>query len=145
MPIKVGQLILPEFNNAFNKLLEAQVPAKMAFKLKGISKILDDEKAKFEFARLALVKKYAERDEKGEIKTNAEGVYKVDESKMNEFLNEFNDLVKIDIDVPRINFEDLGDKVSLTAKELILLEGLVVSSDSEGAAQKTEDKKEETR
>lgn len=144
MPIRVGQLILPEFNNAFNKLLEAQVSAKMAFKLKGISKILDDEKAKFEFARLALVKKYAERDEKGEIKTNSEGVYKVDESKMNEFITEFNELIKIEIDVPSINFEELGDKVSLTAKELILLEGLVVSSSSEDE-QQTTDKTEEKK
>jgi translation initiation factor 2 alpha subunit (eIF-2alpha) len=122
--MKLARIISKDFQEALRKLNGQALPAKVAYKLKSISKTVDSENQKYEEVRIASLKKYGEKDENGEVKTREDGNVMLSKEGAEAFLNDLNELVNIEVELPTIRIDDLGD-VKLTAEDLMNLEGLI--------------------
>lgn len=102
------------------KLIQKDMPIKCAVKLKRLVKKLEEELKIFDEARMDLFKKYGEEQEDQKIM--------VKEENAPEFNKEFNDLasIEIEVDFEPISVEDFGDKVDISANDLISLEKIIV-------------------
>ena len=123
--MKLSQIVSPPFTQTLRKLVDAKLPVLTAYRLKTITARVEDEQGKFEDLRRKLVEKYAERDEKGEIKKAEDGTYKVAEASVKDFMEEIGQLTNIDVDLPTLRIVDLGS-IELSARDLSALEGLIV-------------------
>lgn len=124
--MKLAKLTDLRLHSALRKLSAMPMPLRVAFKLKGIQVKVDEELKKFEEVRRSAIEKFGKRDDKGELVTKENGSVDFEVEQLRAFAAELNDLGQMDVDLPSVNINDLGDKVELSTDELLLLDGLIV-------------------
>ncbi len=101
---------------SLQKILSQDMPVKQAYRMSKLAKSADTEMKEIETQRLVLVKKYGEKDEKGNINVR---------EKMQEFMDEFNELLNEEIEISFIplNLMDIGmQEVKLSPIDIANLE-----------------------
>jgi len=124
--MKLGRIIDSRFHAALNKFAGEPLPLRVAFKLKGISKLAQNEFAKYEEVRHAALAKYATKNEDGSIKVDETSNAVFDNNGLQEFMRELAELSNIEVEVRPIKLSELGDNVKLTLAELDVLDGVIV-------------------
>lgn len=114
------------FHEALNKLSVASLPLKTAFKLKGISKTVREEYAKYEEVRQAALTKHGLKKEDGSFETDANDNVKFDDAGAIAFAKDMAELSNLEINIPSIKLSELGDSLSLTLAEVEQLDGIIV-------------------
>lgn len=125
--MKISILASDQFNLAFNKLISASLAPKTAFKLKKLALTIAQEVKVYEEIRTGLLQEYGKRDESGNIIQDEKGMVYLDMDKKEEFepkLKEFNEL-ETTAEITKISLEELGDKVELSASDLLALEAVI--------------------
>lgn len=95
-------------------LLGKDLPIKAAWSLTKLIKTFDKELGEIEEFRVNLIKKLGVADEEGNVQ--------VPNEKMNEFIDQFNELLmtEIEVDFTPISIDSLGD-IQVSAKDLMAL------------------------
>lgn len=125
--MRLGRLTDNKFQGVLRELLQQKgIPVKTAFKLKGIVKSIQVEVERYDEFRGELIKKYASKDEAGETIVEENGNARFSTENMNTFLKELNELLSLEVDVKTVELDELGEAVSLTVEDLMVLDGLVV-------------------
>jgi len=126
--MKLAKAISPKFKELMIKLINAEVPMKTAVKIKKVSEFLDEKLTNYETARVDLIKKYADLDENGDIIVDSDNnaTFSSQESRI-EFAKELSELVSVDLEIKKIPIEELGDNISLSTTDLIILEDIIDS------------------
>lgn len=125
--MRLGRLTDSKFQGVLRELLQQKgIPVKTAFKLKGIVKSIQVEVERYDEFRGELIKKYASKDEAGETIVEENGNARFSTENMNTFIKEFNELLSLEVDVKTVELDELGEAVSLTVEDLMVLDGLVV-------------------
>jgi hypothetical protein len=116
-----------------NEIVDMDIKALAAFKLMKIIKEIDEIVKNRQESELNLVKRYAEKDEDGSIKTPLDengnpvnGSFEVSDENKDEFNAQINELLDYEnsLDFDQLKFEDLGlEKISV--KKLIKLDFLL--------------------
>jgi hypothetical protein len=124
--MKLSKALNPKFQELLAKLLVSEVPMKTAFKLKKVSKSLDDALKDYDSTRMQSIKKFADLDEDGNPKSDANNnaIFLTDESRM-EFAKELSELLDVEIDFNKISVDELGEKLMLSAVDLTILEDII--------------------
>jgi len=123
--MKLSKLIDPQFQAALRKLAAQDIPLKTAFKLRGTIKRGNDELAKYDEVRADTLKRLGDRTEAGDLDVDANGTVKLSADSMKLFVDQMNDLLKMDVDLGSVSINELGDKLALTTSELITLDDLI--------------------
>jgi hypothetical protein len=123
--MKLGKLVDPNYREILRKLAAQEIPLRTAFKLRGIIKVSNDEFAKYEEVRADALKRFGDKNEDGSLNADANGTVKLSDENMKLFVNELNALLVLDVAVGKIKIDELGDKVILTANELMALDDLI--------------------
>ena len=116
MEVSLGQ-IYASFN-LLNRIVDQQLPIRLAFRFTRLIRELNTEYQSLEKLRDELVKKY------GEAVEGQEGSFKVSEDKREDFMNDFQDLLKetVDIGWELVSVETPGfEALSLSVRELNIL------------------------
>lgn len=113
------------FQIALKKLSGQDLSAKVAFKLKGIVKRVNEETAKYEEVRTEVLNRLGERDENGKIIVQENNSIKLSEENLQLFIKEMNQLMAAEVQVGNMAIHELSEKVTLTAHELLALDGII--------------------
>jgi hypothetical protein len=121
--MKFSELVRPEFQAALQELIELPLPILTAYKLHGATERVTAELSKFQQLHAKLIYAHGVLGEDGKVRTNEDGSeYLVKNREL--FEADFNELLAIDVDIPRIPLEDLKD-CKLSTKSLALLKPLI--------------------
>jgi len=93
MEVKKVSLKLSELRNisvSLSKILSQDMPVKQAYRMSKLAKSADKEMKEMEEQRMALVKKYGEKNVKGDVAVK---------EKMQEFMDELNEFLKEEIEM----------------------------------------------
>lgn len=123
--MKLSTLINPEFQETVAKLAKAELPLASAFKLKGITKRIDEEFNKYEEIRKKALTQYGEKDENDKLITQENGSVKFSEEGMKAFVVDINELLKTEVEMPKLKISELGNKVTLSANEVLTIEDII--------------------
>lgn len=123
--MKLGKLVDPNYQAVLKKLAAQEIPLRTAFKLRGIIKTSNDEFAKYEEVRADALKRFGDRKEDGSLDADANGTVKLSEENMAQFVAELNLLLGTEVSVGNIKLSELGEKASLTANDLMILDSLI--------------------
>lgn len=124
--MKLRRLIDPQFQIALRKLAAQDVSLKSAFKLKGTVKRLTDALTTYDEVRTEALKRLGKKKEDGALDVDETGNVQLEASNLASFTAEMNALLDTDIDLGTLKGSELGDKVSLTTSELMILDELVL-------------------
>ena len=123
--MKLGKLVDPQYQSILRKLASQDIPLRTAFKLRGIIKISSEELSKYDEVRGEALKRLGDKKEDGSLQIDDKGTVKLSEENMNNFVAELNTLLATDISLGTVNVSELGDKVSLSTQELLILDELI--------------------
>lgn len=122
--MKLNLLTNKSFQDAMIKLVLAELPLATAFKLKGITRRINEELEKYEEVRKLALDKHGEKDEKG-VQIVVDKHVKFTEEGFAAYSAEMNPLLDTEVQVGKLKIRELGDKVNtLSANDVTLLEGL---------------------
>jgi hypothetical protein len=124
--MKLAKLTDARFHAALQKLNAQSLPLRVAFKLKSIQLRIDEELKKFEECRQSALNKFGKKDAEGKLILQEDNSVEFEPGQLQAFAHELNDLGQIDIDLPTVKLDDLGDKLELSINELVLLDGIIV-------------------
>lgn len=123
--MKLSVLISPRFQATLRKLNNLEIPAKTAFRLKGITKLVQEQIDRYEEVRLARLEVHGDRTEGGSLILTEENSVQLSPDGLKNLVNDMTELASEEVDLPTIKINDLGN-VSLTVEDLLALDGLVV-------------------
>jgi hypothetical protein len=125
--MKLGKLVSDSsFGVSLRSLMKAPgLPPKTMFALRGIAKVVVEESSKYDEIRKEIIEEFAERDEKGEMVKITPDSVKIIPAKIKEMEAKLKALADIDIKIPHIKFEDLGETPTVTAEDLFHLDFIV--------------------
>lgn len=112
--------------DTLQKLSQKDFKAKLAWQIARLLKAAEQEIQTFNNARMALVTKYGEKDEQGQLITDEKGNCKIPNEVIQKFSDEFNELVQseVEINANRIDIELLND-IDFTPSDMALLEPFI--------------------
>lgn len=110
--IKLSEL--RDISASLSKILSQDMPVKQAYRMSKLAKSANVEMKEMEEQRLILVRKYGEKDEKGNLNVR---------EKMEEFVGEFNELLNEEIEISfiPIDLNDIKD-IKLSPMDIANLE-----------------------
>ena len=122
--VKISSLL--NSTEALQKLASADLKAKLAWQVARLLKAAEVELQSFNETRMALIKKYGEKDAKGELVTDEKGNCKIPPDAIDGFNTELNELIttEVEINVNKISIDDL-ENMSFTPNEMTLLEDFI--------------------
>lgn len=122
--VKISSLL--NGTEALQKLAGADLKAKLAWQIARLLKAAEAELQSFNETRMTLIKKYGEKDTKGELITDEKGNCKILPENINTFTTELNELLntEVEINVNKISIDDL-ENMSFTPSEMTLLEDFI--------------------
>lgn len=123
--MQLSKLIDPRFKKVIIALQSAVIPLKGAYKLKGVVKAIDDELNKYEEFRKEALNKFGSKDDKGELIQDDKGNVKFEEASLKDFLKQLQELQDLDVSIPKLKIEDLGENVNISVEDLFLIEDLL--------------------
>ena len=128
--VKISDLL--NSTEALQKLAGTELKAKLAWQVGRILKAAEAEIQSFNETRMDLIRKYGEKDEKGELVTDETGNCKIMEGGILDFSNQLTELgeSELEIDGNKIKIDDL-DNVNFTPAEMAQLEVLIDFGENE--------------
>lgn len=123
--MELSKIIDPQFQSTLRKLASQDLPLRAAFALKGIVNNVNGELKKYDEVRGEALQRLGEKGDDGKVVVNDSGSVKLSEDSMKNFMEEMNALLTTTVDVGSVSVKDLGDKCSLSAGDLLALDGLV--------------------
>lgn len=107
-------------------LSQKELKARCAYVVGKILKSADAEIQSFNETRMELIKKYGEKDENGELKTEENGNVRIPPEQMEAFSRELRELLDttVEISANKIKMDDIGD-VKFTPAEMAQLESFI--------------------
>lgn len=123
--MKLSVIVSPRFSETLGKLAQAEIPVATAYRLKAVIALVAEEQKKFEDMRKSLIDKHAAKNKKGEIIKNEDGGYSVADKNKDEFFKEIQELLDVEVEVPKVKVSALGEKLQLSVQDLALLDGLL--------------------
>ena len=122
--VKISNLL--NSTEVLQKLSKTQLKAKTAWQVSKVLKLAEEEMQTFNDTRMEVLKKYAEKDENGELITDENNNCKIMPDKISEFNDELTELLdnNIELNVNKINIEDLND-IDFTPAEMNSLEAFI--------------------
>lgn len=122
--VKISNLL--NSTEVLQKLSKTQLKAKTAWQVSKVLKLAEEEMQTFNDTRMEVLKKYAEKDENGELITDENNNCKIIPEKISEFNDELTELLdnEIELNVNKINIEDLND-IDFTPAEINSLEAFI--------------------
>jgi hypothetical protein len=107
-------------------LSQKQLKARSAYAVSKILKAADAEMNTFNETRMELIKKYGEKGEDGELKSDENGNVRILPESLNDFNKELQELLKtpVEINANKIRMEDIGD-VEFTPAEMAQLDEFI--------------------
>ena len=124
--MKVLKIVDNQLRTALNSLMGEPMPIKTAQKLKTITNIIIEQYQQYEEVRIATVTKFGSKNEDGSLKANEDGTAVFEDEATVEFTKIINELLSTDVEIPTIKFSELGDKVTITASNLFILNDIIV-------------------
>lgn len=109
---------------ALKELSSQKLPIEVAFAIKGIKKKIEEELDKYEEVRKDILARHGEKNEDGSLKIDQDKNVVFAEGKMEEFLQELNELVNHEVDVGKIPIKSLAG-ATITADQLMYLGDLI--------------------
>lgn len=111
---------LIDITNALQAAAEKTYPVRVAFAIGKNLKVLKAEYQDYAETKAALGKKYAKRDEKGQIIQDPQGNAAIQDGKMQEYLEELDQLLdeKVTVSFRLIDFADIESREDLTGNDL---------------------------
>lgn len=124
--IKVKLEDLVNATDGLKGLSQKQLKARCAYAVGKILKSADAEIQSFNETRMELIKKYGEKDENGELKTEENGNVRIPPEGLNDFSKELRELLdtEIEISANKIKMDDIGE-VEFTPAEMAQLENFI--------------------
>lgn len=122
--IKLEQLI--NSSEGLKGLSQKSLKARSAYAIAKILKAADAEMTNFNETRMDLIKKYGEKDENGELKTDENGNVHIPDEVLNTFSIELQELLgtKVEINANKIRMSDL-ENVEFTPSEMAQLDEFI--------------------
>lgn len=122
--ITLEQLI--NSTDGLKKLSEKSLKARSAYIVGKLLKAADAEMTDFNSARMDLIKKYGEKDESGELKSDENGNVRIPPESLVEFNKELKDLLdtKVSINANKIDIAEL-ENIEFTPGEMTQLEEFI--------------------
>lgn len=108
--------------DVLQKLSTAEVKARVAFNISKLLRASEAEISNFNETRLSLIKKYAKKDESGEIIMDNESNVTIEPDNIEVFNKELRELIAttVELNASKINLDDLN--INITPNEMLLLE-----------------------
>lgn len=123
--MKLAKLTNANTQQSIKKLLDQPLPAKTAFKLKGIAKRVTEELTKYEEVRKDAIQKYGSKlADSDELDVEENGNVRFSNENMLKFVAEITELTATEVEIPTISINDFRD-VELSASDLLALDGLI--------------------
>lgn len=123
--MKVHVLASEGFQSALNKLLAAELPLKTAFKLKKFVGAIQEDLKTFEELRSKVFQEFGTKDENGEVIVK-DGMITLDPALADQWQPKLLDLQELEAEAKlELKLDDLGDKVELSAADLMALDGVL--------------------
>jgi hypothetical protein len=120
----LGNIASHNFQTTLQKLAEQPLAPITAYKIKKILKLATEEIKNFETIKNDIIQTFAERDAEGKVKQVPGGV-QLDITRKAEWDPQLKSLFAIEVELPKLKLQELGESVKLTALELMALDGLV--------------------
>ena len=122
--VKIADIV--NGTEALQKLVNAELKAKLAWKVSKLLKLADQEIQTFNETRMDLIRKFGEKDENGELITDEKGNCKIPPENLQDFSSELSDLLnsEVELNANKIDIEEL-ENVNFTPGEITLLEPFV--------------------
>lgn len=122
--IKLEQLV--NSSEGLKGLSQKSLKARSAYAIAKILKAADAEMTNFNETRMELIKKYGEKDENGELKTDENGNVHIPDEVLNTFSTELQELLgtKVEINANKIRMSDL-ENVEFTPSEMAQLDEFI--------------------
>ena len=124
--MKLARLVDERLHLTLEKLSKEPLPLKVAFRLKGIIKIVGEEYAKYDEVRKEALARHGNKKEDGSLETDGHNNVKFSQEAMNDFIKEIGELSNMEIEVPTIKLSELGDNIKITLEDVNQLEGIVI-------------------
>lgn len=124
--IKVSVRSLINSIPVMQKLATTEFRGKVAFQIGRILKRVEEEANLYDNARKALIYKYGETDENGELIVNENGSCTIKQEFIEDYNREVNELLdtEIEINAELINYNDL-DGGNFTPQEVMMIESFI--------------------
>lgn len=122
--VKISELL--NSTETLQKLSQKDFKAKLAWTISRLLKAAEAEIQGFNEARMNLINKYGEKDEKGELITDDKGNCRIENEYINDFSNELDDLIGSEVEI-NANKIDIGllENVDFTPADMALLEPFI--------------------
>ena len=122
--MKLSVLMSPAFNEAFSKLMAADLPIKVSFKLNKFVKAIQPELEMFQEQRKKVFEQFAVKDEEGNTVEN-DGMITLNPELKDQWMPKLLELEELTTDSSfKVDVNDL-EGVKLSASDLIVLEDLL--------------------
>ena len=123
--MKLSKLTDPQFQVALRKLASQELPLKGAFAIKGIVKKANEELVKYDEVRNEALQRLGTKNEDGSLSKNESGSVDLSEENMQLFVKELGEMLSMEIHIGSLKASDLGDKINLSANDLMALDVLI--------------------
>lgn len=123
--MKLARLTDEKLQETLVKLGKQALPAKTAFKLKGIVKRVKEELTSYEELRKEALERFGKKKEDGSLEVDEKNNVQFDRVGMESFVLHLQELTALEVDLLTVKIDELGS-ASLTAEELEALDGLIV-------------------
>lgn len=131
--MKLERIVNMTFQRSLNKLTGLHLPIRTSYKLRQIVAKVREETRIFEEMRGEKARFYAEKDANGnaicEEKRDERGMlytqFSITDVNKERFNRDMQDLLNMEIDIPYVLLEELGDSTSITVDDLLQLEFIV--------------------
>ena len=122
--VKISELL--NSVDTLQKLAQKDFKAKLAWQIARLLKEAEKEIQSFNETRMNLIRKYGQKDENGELKTDENGNCQIDSEYVGTFSDELNELLntEVEINANKISLALLED-VDFTPSEMAILEPFV--------------------
>jgi hypothetical protein len=121
----LATLIDPRFTAVLAKLRSCEkLPLTVGYRLHHIQEAVTKELSTYESLRMEAIKKFCSKKEDGSLDQDDKGNAIFSSENMEAFVQEINDLIKVDISIGKIKLEDLVGKVELSSEEISVAIGL---------------------
>ena len=124
--MKIKALVQPQFFRSLNKIMVAEIPVTLAWRLKGLVKYLETSHKSYDEMRKEILTKHSEKDDKGEMVVDTAGNVQFKDDKAKEaFIKDHTELLEQDIEIEKkIKLAELST-MKMSASDLLVLEDLI--------------------
>ena len=110
--VTIGEII--ESIDAFKEIVKFPLKAKIAYQVARLAREIEKEHGLFQEKRTELIKKYADKNEKGELIINSNNQFTVAEKNVEVFKKELGELLdnKVELNAQKIKLDDFDCEIN---------------------------------